>query len=118
MAKTRVVNIRTYRGPTEDLVYIGRAGHGESGYFGNPFKLTQEAARGSTLEAYRRYFYDRLVSDDEFRARVLALKGKVLGCFCAPRPCHGSIVAEYLDSLDDQDDDDNWLDSIHFPEEA
>ena len=30
---------------------------------------------------------------------VVKLKGKTLGCFCKPYPCHGDIIAEYLNLL-------------------
>ncbi len=32
---------------------------------------------------------------------VLALKGKTLGCHCKPAACHGDVIAEYLNVLDD-----------------
>lgn len=92
---TKVVNIRL-----EDYdVYIGCAGHGQNGYFGNPIRLQPGASRGSTLEQYRKYFYKRLEQDPIFKERIHALKGKILGCFCKPRPCHGDIIKEYLDTL-------------------
>lgn len=92
---TTVVNIKT--GAQFDE-YIGRAGHGYSGYFGNPFRITPGQPRGSTLDKFRTYFYDRLSTDSEFKARVLQLKGKRLGCFCKPYPCHGDIIAKYLNT--------------------
>lgn len=27
-----------------------------------------------------------------------ALKGKILGCYCAPQRCHADIIAEYANS--------------------
>ena len=96
--RTRVVNIRE-----EDYdVYIGRAGRGMDGYFGNPFRLGAGMPRGATLEKYREYFYRRIHADPEFKRRVEALQGKTLGCFCKPHPCHGDIIKEYLDSLSDK----------------
>jgi hypothetical protein len=93
--KTTVVNIHC----DEYDVYIGRAGRGQSGYFGNPFPLMDKSARGSTLEKYRDYFYKRIGTDPEFREKVHSLKGKRLGCFCKPHPCHGDIITEYLESI-------------------
>lgn len=91
---TRVVNIRQ-----EDYdVYIGRAGRGMDGYFGNPFRIEIGMARGNTLEKYRDYFYNRLRTDTEFNKRINELQGKTLGCFCKPFPCHGDIIKEYLDT--------------------
>lgn len=96
MSKTRVVNIRK---EAYD-VYIGRAGHGMDGYFGNPFRLGPGMTRGDTLDNYRKYFYRRLNTDEEFRRRIGELQGKTLGCFCKPNPCHGDIIKEYLDRME------------------
>lgn len=92
--KTTVVNIRY----DQYDVYIGRAGKGQDGYFGNPFPLTDKSKRGSTLENYKAYFDKRIETDPEFKERIFSLKGKRLGCFCKPHPCHGDIIAEYLES--------------------
>jgi hypothetical protein len=27
----------------------------------------------------------------------IEIKGKVLGCWCAPKPCHGGVLAELAD---------------------
>lgn len=93
--ETKAVNIRRDKYD----VYIGRAGRGMDGYFGNPFPLAPGTPRGSTLEKYRDYFYKRIESDSEFKRKILALKGKKLGCFCKPEACHGDIIAEYLDNI-------------------
>ena len=92
---TRVVNIKY----EEYDVYIGRAGRGQDGYFGNPFPLLPGQSRGSSLDKYKVYFYDRLKTDPEFREKIHGLKGKTLGCFCKPYPCHGDIIAEYLNLI-------------------
>ncbi len=97
---TAVVNLR-YE-PYDQ--YIGRPGHGQDGYFGNPFPLQPGEERGATLDRYRNYFEYRLKTDPEFKARVHALRGKTLGCFCKPRPCHGDIICEYLNSIEDDRD--------------
>lgn len=79
-------------------VYIGRAGKGQDGYLGNPFRLEREEDRDAVLEAFRNYFVDRVVKDAEYRKRVTALKDKRLGCFCAPKKCHGDVIANWLNS--------------------
>jgi len=91
-------------------VYIGRAGKGNDGYFGNPHpigkpcRLCQGALhdRESCIAAFRTDFTKRLQTDAEFQRRVLELKEKRLGCFCR-RPdtstaCHGDVYAEYLNT--------------------
>jgi len=92
---TQVVNIK-YENYD---VYIGRAGRGQDGYFGNPFILSLGEKRGASIEKYRVYFYERLNTDAEFKRRIHELKGKILGCFCKPYPCHGDVIAEYLETI-------------------
>lgn len=80
---TKVVNI--YKEPYD--VYIGRAGKGKDGYFGNPIKLYSDtkSERNCVLKSFEIYFYSRILNDIEFQQRVLELKGKTLGCFCHPK---------------------------------
>lgn len=94
---TRVENIYKYpEGP--DTAYIGRKGKGRQGYFGNPFPLVVEKDRQFVLEQYKKYFYLRVENDPEFWYQVMSLKGKILLCFCAPKACHGDIIADWIDS--------------------
>lgn len=97
-----VINIKAAKN-TSDEVYIGRAGKGYDGYFGNPIRL-REPCRicgkthfkpGETLECYAEYLTLRLDTDQEFRHRVKLLIGRTLVCFCKPKPCHGDILARY-----------------------
>jgi hypothetical protein len=89
---TTVVNLR--RTSSYD-VYVGRAGKGLSGYFGNPFN---DGTRESNIERFRQYFLDRVGKDSAFRSKVLALRGKRLGCFCKPLRCHGDVIKAWLDA--------------------
>lgn len=73
-------------------VYIGRAGHGEDGYFGNPFRGLD------AVPQFKSWFLNRVATDAVYRSRVLALMGKRLGCFCYPKqPCHGDVIARWVD---------------------
>ncbi len=68
--------------------------------WGNPIKLVGEANRLRVLQDYRRW----LNGDPEFitlygpppttKEIIQELWGKVLGCWCHPKPCHGDILAE------------------------
>jgi hypothetical protein len=84
--ETTIVNLRT----TPYDVAIDR-----SGPFGNPYHAGI-GTKTDAISAYRAYFHARVERDPEFRARVLALRGKRLGCHCAPRPCHGLVIVEWL----------------------
>lgn len=105
MRKTLVVNLRR----SHYDVYIGRAGKGQSGYFGNPVAVGRDCpicdeihdTGEETLPCYEIYLQARLVADPEFKQRVDKLRGKTLGCFCKPKPCHGDVLASYVDSLEE-----------------
>lgn len=90
---TKVVNID--KGEKHD-VYIGRGSP-----WGNPYAIGFEG--DDREDVIRKYKYDfergYLKSN---KADALKLKGKVLGCHCKPAACHGDVIAEYLNSLDDE----------------
>lgn len=108
MRRTEVFNIRTepFAASVRD-VYVGRAGHGQTGYYGNPVQIGRpcpecrgvHATGDSTLPCYRRHLERRLGADRLFRRRVAQLCGKRLYCFCKPRPCHGDVLAEWAERL-------------------
>ena len=88
-----------------DYVYIGRAGKGLKGYFGNPIVVGKQCpvcrswhnSGGSTLPCYRKWLITKVYNDPDFRQKLLELKDKTLVCFCKPAPCHGDIIKEYLE---------------------
>jgi hypothetical protein len=98
---TRVVNIKRETGyqnlkSDKDYEYIGRGS-----YWGNPHATFAEG--DSREEVIRKYAYDfnfdKFINIDP--KQVHALSGKRLGCFCKPAPCHGDVLADYLNSYDD-----------------
>jgi len=96
--KPKVVNIG--HGDSYD-VYIGRAGKGCNGYFGNPIR---EGTRKQKLDGFREYAFTRIQQDAEFRQKIKSLEGKTLGCFCKPKPCHGDILAELCVIINQEDE--------------
>lgn len=81
-------------------VYIGRPSK-----WGNPFthlsdRKTRAAfivqSREEAIERYKEYLFSSgLIKDIE------ELRGKVLGCWCRPKACHGDVLARLLNTLDD-----------------
>lgn len=66
-------------------VYIGRPGP-----WGNPFVLKHETERERVVAKYEAW----LRTQPELITRAKReLKGKTLGCFCAPKACHGDVLA-------------------------
>lgn len=97
--KTEVVNLRH---EAYD-VYIGRAGKGQSGEFGNPHpigfcQICQALHdRTSAIAVFKKDFLKRIEEEPEFKKRILELRNKKLGCFCKPDSCHGDVIKEWLD---------------------
>lgn len=94
---TKVVNIKDKPTPHYD-VYIGRANKWfglEASKWANPYVLKKEEARGSTLERYEAYVRSR----PDLMAALPELEGKVLGCYCKPKPCHGDILIKLLNEV-------------------
>jgi hypothetical protein len=95
---TTVVNLKH----SDYDVYLGRRGKGHAGTFGNPHPVgycnicKRVHDRDDCIKEFSKYFYKRLKEDPEYRQAVLALKGKTLGCFCHPLPCHGNIIANWV----------------------
>ncbi len=81
----------------QGTIHMGNCSPGVMGWLGNPYTVDQHG-RDRCIELFRRDFYDRLRRDDWFRRSVLALSGKKLVCWCKPDPCHGDVIAEYLNN--------------------
>lgn len=97
---TTVVNLR--HEPYD--VYIGRGSP-----FGNPYITKTSSYRGirvrnsdEAIWLYRLW----LTTDVEIpgwrkptHAQILALRGKRLGCYCRPQPCHGDVLVALIEEL-------------------
>jgi uncharacterized protein DUF4326 len=91
--RTIVVNIAAVKFLRGEVVKIMRGTP-----FGNPFPVSKGRSREEAIGAFRIYFADKVARDPEFRALVLTLRGKTLGCCCKPKPCHGDVIAAWLDA--------------------
>jgi hypothetical protein len=85
---TRVVKV------TEEKcdVYIGRPSK-----WGNPFRIGGQLKRDRAIELYERYV--RITP--HLLTALPELKGKVLGCHCAPLPCHGDVLVKLIKEMED-----------------
>lgn len=103
MKSTIVVNVQT----DEFDVYIGRRStrardvrcHTAS-EFANPFKVGPWLGDAQTpADAIAMFEQDlrlRLALDPALKARLLALEGKRLGCWCKPKACHGDVLVKLI----------------------
>lgn len=81
-------------------VYVGRAGRGQHGMFGNPFVVGRDGERGECVRKFAAWFYssdpDATYMRDMVRTHIKPTD--VLGCFCKPASCHGDIIAAYVNA--------------------
>ena len=68
-------------------IYIGRPSK-----WGNPYKIGRDGTREEVLEKYREY----ILNNEYLMSCLYELKGKVLGCWCKPKACHGDILTEII----------------------
>lgn len=66
-------------------VYIGRPSK-----WGNPFEIGKDGDRQNVVDEYRKW----VLTQSELMSTISELRGKVLGCWCAPHACHGDVLSE------------------------
>lgn len=75
-------------------VYIGRPSK-----WGNPFEIGKDGTREQVIQAYEEW----VVTQPHLVAALPDLRGKTLGCWCAPKPCHGDVLVRLsADSLPEE----------------
>lgn len=101
-------------------VYIGRPKTPTATHWGNPFanRPGTKAALvvDDPIDAYRQWLHGTAHREIEPARRrwildhIGTLDGMILGCWCAPHPCHGDVLIELLDEWraksDETEDDD------------
>lgn len=69
-------------------VYIGRGS-----IWGNPYVIGKDGDRDEVIDKYEAH----LLGSPHLLDRLAELQGKRLACFCAPKRCHGDVLARYAD---------------------
>lgn len=75
-------------------VYIGRPSKWGNPYSHKPGTLAQFKVNTvkEAIEAYEKY----LLANSKLMESLHELKGKTIGCWCKPGPCHGDIIIKLL----------------------
>lgn len=81
---TTVVNIHH----SDYDVYIGRPSK-----WGNPYRLGSSMSKAQAIALYEKYAREHFTETD-----LAEIRGKRLGCFCAPASCHGDVLVRLADS--------------------
>ncbi len=66
-------------------VYCGRPSK-----WGNPYLLGVDGNRKEVIIKFKKY----LLANEELLSQLPELKGKILGCWCAPKACHCDVLAD------------------------
>lgn len=83
-------------------VYIGRKTP-----WGNPFPIEHDAhgdKRKEVIEKFKVYFQDEFINKPDNLKHLLTLRGMRLGCHCKPLPCHGDVIANFINNYFDTDE--------------
>ena len=89
-------------------VYIGRAGivfidneryPKENSIWCNPFKIGKDGDRDDVINKYEKYIKGLLKKNSKLVESLQMLKGKNLGCWCAPDKCHGHVLLKIMKEL-------------------
>lgn len=77
-------------------VYIGRPSQ-----FGNPFRVMGESTRQSAIDQFEALARRKIAAKPEVAEAIRTLYGKTLGCWCAPKACHGDVLLRIAAELHD-----------------
>ena len=73
-------------------IYIGRPS-----IWGNPFTEDNGDTRTEVIQKYREWLLNSPNAED-VRSNLHILEGKILGCWCKPKACHGDVLAEIVNN--------------------
>jgi hypothetical protein len=103
---TRVVKLQRKNGKVvQDCdVYIGRAVvYGgwklTRSIWANPFKLGQGGL--NTVKDVLNAYETHVRNNPSLLSKICTLRGKVLGCWCSPQPCHGNVLVKLVNELNE-----------------
>ena len=68
-------------------VYIGRPSK-----WGNPFEIGKDGTRQQVIKKYEEWIRQQ----PDLLNQLDELKGKTLGCWCKPLPCHGDVLVKLI----------------------
>lgn len=71
-------------------IYIGRLSK-----WGNPFREGRDGTRAEVIARYEKW----IKTQPRLMSQLHELRDKVLGCWCAPLPCHGDVLVRLVRGL-------------------
>jgi len=82
-------------------VYIGRPS-----IYGNPYSHKEHSIAQqkvpdveTAILYYRQHLLRESLLNPMFFRAIMALEGKVLGCWCKPKACHGDVIVQFINEI-------------------
>lgn len=99
IAKTTLVNLRTYKGSGDYILIDRRTIYGNHQFKIGQYnlRLRRKLTREDCVSLFRMQFKRRIKNDPSYRRAVEKLRGKKLACWCTPLSCHGNVYIEYFE---------------------
>lgn len=69
------------------------------GKWGNPFPMSDGYTRAESIAKYELYVTINLATGIWTEEDLLELDGMTLGCFCAPKACHGDVLVKVINRI-------------------
>ncbi|EPC6046019.1 DUF4326 domain-containing protein [Serratia marcescens] len=100
----------TVRYITDKITFVSNKDRGEhfdtycgrGTLWGNPYAIGVDGDRDEVIRKFKYDFErDYLKGGNDFKEKLKKLRGHTLGCHCKPYACHGDVLAQYLNELDD-----------------
>ena len=61
--------------------------------WGNPYVIGRHGTRAEVIALYRVELWRRIRAGEIALEELAKLDGRRLACWCAPKPCHGDVLA-------------------------
>lgn len=91
---TTVVHCKGNKTSNANYEYIGRPGP-----WGNPFAISANRTRAQVITDFDAWVHNSGEPKAKWiRENVHKLKGKTLGCWCAPHACHGDVLKQMAEA--------------------
>lgn len=84
---TRLVNVR--KEPYDICIM-------RPGYYQNSYMIGVHGTREEVIKLFENDFIRRMKTDLRYKMMIEKLRGKTIGCCCAPKPCHGDVYIKYF----------------------
>ena len=67
--------------------------------FANPYKVGKDGDRETVITKYEDYIIEKIEKNPKLKDQIKEMKGKNLGCWCHPLPCHADVLLRIINEM-------------------